>query len=161
MAGKPFFSAVHNEYKRFPPLQFRQTGPDYHDTCAVRLADAITRVQPDFFAGAKIERWPEKIPTGHYVPSADRTVGLRFEPAPRKRSLPIRAGEIKDYLNSKFGVGRVIKSGSEISGLRGIICFEHIPGYSGTGHISLWDGQAVVDQGEYWGSTRVWFWSLP
>jgi len=161
MSSKLSFSAVYQEYKRFPPLHFRETGPDYHDTCAVRLADAITRVQSDFFASAKIKTWPEKTPTGHYVPSADPKAGLKFEPAPAKRDLPIRAGEIKDYLNGHFRLGQLITSANDISGQRGIICFDHIPGYAGTGHISLWDGHCVVDGGEYWDSFRVWFWPVP
>lgn len=154
------FDSVLREYRMFPPLRFRETGPEYHDTCAVRLADAITRVQADFFSSATAETWPEKIPTGRYVPSGDSEVGLRFEPAPAKRRLPIRAGEIKEHLNKKLGVGRLISAPNQISGLRGIVFFDKIPGYSGTGHISLWDGQGIVDRGEYWNSSRVWFWPL-
>ncbi len=41
------FSAVAAQYKGArvnpAPLGFKQTGPDYQNTCAVRLADAITR----------------------------------------------------------------------------------------------------------------------
>ncbi len=42
--------------KTFPPLLFRETGRAYHDTCAIRLADAITRVQPDFFGSSRRAR---------------------------------------------------------------------------------------------------------
>jgi len=37
----------------------------------------------------------------------------------------------------------------------------NIPGFGGQGHISLWDGQEVVDGGEYWDSNTIYFWKLP
>ncbi len=49
---------------------------------------------------------------------------------------------------------------SQISGKRGVICFMNIPGFSGQGHIDVWDG-TQTKTGAYWGSKTIWFWELP
>jgi hypothetical protein len=156
------YASVEEHYKKFPPLGFRETGPEYFNTCAVRLADALTRVQPTVFAGTKrVATWPEKHPTGHYVRSGDSAVSLKFEAAPQNRRLPIRAGDLKVLLEEVLGDGAVVTSPSTIAGKKGIICFEHIPGYGGTGHISLWDGGKVVDGVAPWRAKPISFWGLP
>jgi hypothetical protein len=153
------FGALRQVYASFPPLGFRETGPEYYNTCAVRLADAITRVAPDFFSGGHSATWPDNAPTGRYVPAAG-AVGLKFQPAPPNRKLPVRASEIADILNGKLGMGRVVRTAADVFRDRGIIFFEGIPGYSGTGHITLWEAGKAADNGEYWNSRRVVFWRL-
>lgn len=154
------FEALRQYYVTFPPLRFRETGPEYHNTCAVRLADAITRVVPDFFDSFDVATWSEKGPTGRYIPSAEPRVGMKFAPAPVGRRLPIRANEIADCLNGKLDRGQLTNSRAQIMGRRGIVYFQGIPGYLGSGHISLWDGSEILDRGEYWDSIRIFFWPL-
>jgi hypothetical protein len=43
----------------------------------------------------------------------------------------------------------------------GVVFFDTIKDFSGTGHISLWDGKAVLDKGDYFNkSPRVYFFDL-
>ncbi len=44
-------------------------------------------------------------------------------------------------------------------GKKGIVCYMNIPGYSGQGHIDLWDGNAPVGT-DYWDAKTIWFWEL-
>ncbi|KHD08374.1 hypothetical protein PN36_33895 [Candidatus Thiomargarita nelsonii] len=46
-----------------------------------------------------------------------------------------------------------------ITGKRGVICYMNIPGYSGQGHIDLWNKTAPVGQA-YWKASPIWFWKL-
>ncbi len=160
MGQKLIFEKVYQHYKTFPPLLFKETGPNYKNTCAVRLADAITRVVPDFFESSKLESWHDKIPTGHYVPSENPLVRLKFQSVSSNRDLPIRAGDIADYLEKRLGAGIIVSSKQFIERKKGIIFFKWIPGYGGTGHITLWDQDHCVDGGEYWESKQVKFWKL-
>jgi hypothetical protein len=46
-----------------------------------------------------------------------------------------------------------------IVGKQGIVAFQKIPGFSGQGHIDLWDNTGPVGH-QYWTSETIWFWSL-
>jgi hypothetical protein len=46
-----------------------------------------------------------------------------------------------------------------IQGKKGVVLFERIPGFSGQGHIDLWDGKKTRT-GEYWTAKTIWFWEL-
>jgi hypothetical protein len=127
----------------------------------VRLADAITRVVPDFFSSSEnLATWPEKVPTGRYVPTGG-TPEYKFSPAPPKRNLPVNAGQVAIYLTKKIGRAQLVLSKDGIRSQRGIIFFDTIYHYSGSGHISLWDGQRVMDHDFFDRSPRVYFWRLP
>ena len=52
-------------------------------------------------------------------------------------------------LNQKFGKAVKTTISSLRQGRTGIVFFDTIPGFDGTGHISLWDGGKVVDAGDY------------
>jgi hypothetical protein len=160
MPSKLDFASVRRVYATFPPLGFRETGPEYHNTCAVRLADAITRVVPDFFSDSSAATWPDPHPTGRYVSGRDSAVGVQFQTAPQNRKLPIRANELAAALDLKLGTAQAVYTKSQIVSQLGIVFFDGIPGYAGSGHISLWDGQGVADRHEYWDSRHIRFWSL-
>ena len=113
-------------------------------TCTVRLAYALHRTQLSFFADVE-------------APS-----GTEW------RDLPTRADDLAAMLTKKIGRATRVTKPAEISNRTGIIFFDTIPGYresaraAGTGHISLWDGGQVVDEGDYFTrSPRVYFWQLP
>jgi hypothetical protein len=75
--------------------------------------------------------------------------------------LPTRAADLAIVLNRKLGRARQVRR-EDIAGQKGIIFFDTIRRYSGTGHISLWDGSRVVDRGDYFSvSPRAYFWRLP
>src|ERR1035441_1454912 len=106
---------------------------DWHlvNTCAVRLSDAITRVDSHFFHGVNSRaEGHEPIKTG-------------------SRNLPMNAGALAVALRHKLGKPVLVLTPSILLGRRGIIFFDTITGYAGTGHISLWDGNTVVDGGNY------------
>jgi hypothetical protein len=48
---------------------------------------------------------------------------------------------------------------ANVQGKRGIVAFLKIPGFSGQGHIDLWNVDRCVGHG-YWASQAIWFWSL-
>jgi hypothetical protein len=65
-------------------------------------------------------------------------------------------------LAKKRDQAQLVANSAAIQGRKGIVFFDTITAYSGSGHISLWDGSAVVDGGDYFArSPRVYFWSLP
>jgi hypothetical protein len=123
----------------------RPRGLDWHtvNTCATRLSDAITRVDPGFFLGiAAGPRWHEPIRSGG-------------------RNLPINAGALAGALRHKLGKPTLVQNRAALFGSRGIIFFDTIRGYSGTGHITLWVMRSVVDGEDYFDwSPRVYFWPL-
>lgn len=46
-----------------------------------------------------------------------------------------------------------------INGKQGVVCYMNIPGYTGEGHVDLWDKNGPVGS-EYWGAETIWFWKL-
>ena len=132
--------AKNNRYAEDRPANI-----DWHsvNTCATRLSDAITRVDPNFFHGVTAgPKWHEPIERGG-------------------RNLPMNARALAGALRYKLGPPIIAKSRTTLAGRRGVIFYDTITGYAGTGHISLWDGGAVVDGGDYFEySTRVYLWPL-
>ncbi len=47
----------------------------------------------------------------------------------------------------------------ELDGLTGVLCFAKIPGYSGQGHMDVWNKTAAVGHA-YWDSQKVMFWKV-
>ena len=47
----------------------------------------------------------------------------------------------------------------ELLDLTGVLCFVKIPGYSGQGHMDVWDRNSAVGHG-YWNSQKVLFWKV-
>jgi hypothetical protein len=136
------YQSLAANYKTSPPKGFIQYcrahgATDAINTCGVRLAYAILLCDKDFFKDVTA-----KSKTEWY-------------------GLPSRASDLAIILNEK--VGKPERMGkADIAGKKGIVFFDTIPGFGGTGHISLWDGTKVVDGGDYFSvSPRVYFWSLP
>ena len=134
------FSKLEAEYKKTRP---QGLPAQYVHSCAARLSYAIFCVDKSFFKDV----------------TAKGGTGAEWY------GLPLRASELAIILNRKIGTAVLVKSAADISSpktKRGIIFFDSIPGYAGTGHISLWNGTKVLDDGNYFGkSPRVYFWSLP
>lgn len=77
------------------------------------------------------------------------------------------AQDLAAVLNKVFGTRSYGWSGSpngaapaNIQGEKGIVCYMKIPGFSGQGHIDLWDGNSEVGAA-YWDAKTIWMWSLP
>lgn len=124
---------------------------DWHsvNTCATRLSDAITRVDPSFFRGVNAgPKWQEPISS-------------------HARKLPMNAGGLAGALRSKLGTPVRVHDRAALMSRRGIIFFDTIDIYPGvSGHISLWDNAHVVDGGEFFPSSPdghsplIYFWEI-
>jgi hypothetical protein len=125
-----------------PPRGFvewstRQGNPE-PNTCAVRLAYAIFKTDKSYFKSKKARRpWREWL------------------------GLPTKADELAVMLTRHEKKPTLVKARKEIAGKAGIIFFDKITGFGGSGHISLWDGTCVADDGDYFGSSeRIYFYEL-
>lgn len=61
--------------------------------------------------------------------------------------------------NRDYGFEAPGNTPTQIQGKKGVILFMNIPGFSGQGHIDLWDG-ANTQTGTYWDANPIWFWEL-
>ena len=135
------YQRVAANYTTDPPKGFvqycrAQGHDDRINTCGVRLAYAIFLSDSRFFRDVAA-----KSKTEWY-------------------GLPTRASDLAIILNRKFRKADLVNK-SAVGGRKGIVFFDTIPGFAGTGHISLWDGTAVVDQGDHFQlSPRAYFWEL-
>lgn len=135
------FATLSNNYGIAAPSGFlgfmQQHGISSPNTCAVRLSYAIFLSDSNFFADVKARS------------------GVEWY------GLPTRANDLAIILNKKIKNAVLVTSEASISGKTGIIFFDTIVGFGGTGHISLWNGTAVSDNGNYFNnSPRVYFWSM-
>jgi hypothetical protein len=110
------------------------------NTCAVRLAYALFECDKKFFKSIQAKSRIEWF------------------------GLPTKAADLAIILNQKLGKAVLVTSEDEISGpskKTGIIFFDTIAGSDVSGHISLWDGTEVVDDGNHFSrSPRTYFWRL-
>jgi hypothetical protein len=107
------------------------------NTCGIRLSYAMFKAEPLFFK--------DKV-----APSKLEWYGL-----------PTRADDMAIMLSKYVVKPRRVSKISDIKGKRGVIFFDTIKDFSGSGHISLWNGTAVVDGGNYFHkSPRVYFFDL-
>lgn len=139
--AKPSFILLNQNYSTNTPGGFTGYAASHWNdpspnTCAVRLAYALWRTDNSFFKDVRANaEW---------------------------YGLPVRANELAHILTKKLGRGQLVGSAGGIANRTGIIFFDTIRGYAGSGHISLWDGSQVVDGGDYFSvSPRVYFWLLP
>lgn len=51
------------------------------------------------------------------------------------------------------------KAPDNVKGKKGIIVFMKIPGFSGQGHIDLWNDDKAVGH-DYWNAETIWMWDL-
>jgi Type VI secretion system (T6SS), amidase effector protein 4 len=120
----------------FPFMNANDVAEDAVNTCGIRLAYAIFKAEPLFF---KDKAAPSKV---------------------EWYGLPTRADDLALIL-SKYIVKPARVTKMSIKNKTGVVFFDTIKDFSGTGHISLWDGKAVLDKGDYFHkSPRVYFFDL-
>jgi len=113
------------------------------NTCAIRLSAALYQADKHFFDGIEFP------------------AGYGWKPIFADRELATRAASLAKIIGNKWGAGKLVKDKSELAGKRGILFFDTITGSKVTGHVSLWDGEKVLDAGDYFDkSARVHFWEL-
>lgn len=136
---RPNYETVRNSY---PGDQLHQPCPDVSTSvnhCALRMSIAL--------AGAGF------------------TLGSDFTANKCRHNLARGASDLAAYLQTKWGNRDLGFSSpgslpSTLSGKNGVIFFETIPGFSGQGHIDVFDG-TVGKTGTYWNAAVIWFWKLP
>lgn len=109
------------------------------NTCAVRMSHALNLTSPNIFKGEKTKS------------------GISWN------TLPTRADDLAIILNSRLRKAQLVKTREELAHLKGIVFFDSIPGFNGSGHIALWDGKAFCAgrSDDYFGkSPRIYFWPL-
>lgn len=132
-------------------LAFSQKhGVHQPNTCAVRLSYALFLQDKTFFRDVTARSGIEWL------------------------GLVVRADDLAIILNGKVGKAKRHESPDtaagappvEMIGKKGIVFFDKLAGWDGgTGHISLWDGNRVVDQEDggldfFRRGERVYFWEL-
>ena len=141
--------------------------PDGWNTCAIRLSVMLN--------GIGLTITPAKV----------KAAGIKRRPMysrEKKQYLILAAAEMWQYLEKNFRAADLIvpaqgayqdanaydvgfKKDIEpaIAGRKGIVAFDKIFGYSGTGHVDLFDGEKLSDSDDWYASKRVrlWFIDVP
>ncbi|MCO5170751.1 MAG: type VI secretion system amidase effector protein Tae4 [Planctomycetes bacterium] len=116
---------------------------DYANTCAIRLSRTLNL-------------------SGQPIKPAQGLLTVRGGDGKR---YALRMRELTTYLQNRWGrpqvrVRRPDGDTSQFDGKKGVISFLGIPGYTGGGHIDLWDGSRT-QQGAYFDSNEVLLWEAP
>ena len=146
-ADAPKYSELSQNYSLEPPKGFVEFCAAHNNpkpnTCAIRLSVALHKTDPKFFDGVT------------FPP------GYGWKPLDTDRELATRAASLSKIIIKNWGEPKIITVKSEIAGKRGLLFFDTIRDSKVTGHVSLWDGDKVVDAGDYFEkSTRIHFWEL-
>jgi len=142
---RPSFYKLKSNYKK------RREGTHacsmhFPNTCAIRMSEALARSNERFLDAFK-KSVKNKCPHG-YIRGAQDLGAILAKP-------------------SVFGVRNFGWNAQESRstppddaiGKKGIVCYMKIPGFSGQGHIDLWDGADPVGD-EYWHAETIWMWTL-
>lgn len=149
MPKPPAFDTLWSNYPEGTSPDVRKTiggevdNDDYANTCAIRVSRALN------YSGQPIKKQK----------------GLYSVKGADKKWYALRMKELTEYLKKKWGKPQVaVKKpkgdSSKFDGKKGVISFLGIPGYSGGGHIDLWDGSATKT-GVYFESGEVLLWVAP
>lgn len=133
--GRPSFDSLSNNYS-----MDAHNCPDISPSpnqCAVRLSRALIA------AGVPMDPYPGNLCRHGYARGAQ---------------------DLAAFLRNKWGQYEYGFSNpgdvpGQIRGKKGVIVFMNIPGFSGQGHIDLWDG-ATTKSGAYWNADPIWMWTL-
>ncbi len=118
----------------------------FPNTCAIRMSEALVKTNKAFL-DALTKSGKNVCPHG-YVRGAQDLAAILNSP--------------QVFCMRSFGwYGQPNSSApTNILGVRGIVCYMNIPGFSGQGHIDLWDGENEVGAA-YWDAKTIWMWRLP
>lgn len=137
------------------------------NTCAVRLSTMLNRmglhITPEKTKAAGLTRAPmySKKTKEYYIIAASEMwtyLSKNF----RKADFDAPAsGAYKDAAAFEAGFNSDIKP--QLAGRKGIVAFETIFGYGGTGHVDLFDGEALSDAANWYPSKKIhlWYISVP
>ena len=147
LAAVPKYSDLAKNYSLQPPEGFVEfcaaNNNPKPNTCAIRLSVALHKTDPKFFNDTT------------FPP------GYGWKPKDVDRELATRAASLSKIIVQRWGEAKLIAAKAEIAGKRGLLFFDTIRDSKVTGHVSLWDGEKVLDGGDYFTtSTRIHFWQL-
>ncbi|MEZ4403133.1 MAG: T6SS effector amidase Tae4 family protein [Kofleriaceae bacterium] len=138
--------------------------PDYIDnTCAVRLSVMLNgigeTITPAKTKAAGIERKPHysSKTKQYYILAAKEmwTYLTKYYRAPDV-AFPPAGKRFKDEEEFQDAFEKDVKP--LLAGRKGIVAFDKIFGYGGTGHVDLFDGEALSDSSGWYSSQRLMLW---
>lgn len=125
------------------PKNIHKCNMRFPNTCAIRMSEALVKANSEFLNVFK-NAVPNKCSHSYVRGAQDLGAILAKAIALGPRSI---------------GWSAPVSTPSNIQGKQGIICFMNIPGFSGQGHIDLWDKLYPVGS-DYWDAETIWFWEL-
>lgn len=144
LMNKPQFSSLKLNY-RTQSTQIHSCSMSFPNTCAIRMSEALARTNKSFLDAFK-NSGKNLCPHGYMRGAQDIASVLAKSSVFGNR----------DYGWSSQRNG---KAPNKAIGKQGIICYMNIPGFSGQGHIDLWDNKVPVGD-SYWDAGTIWMWTL-
>lgn len=138
--SRPQFTTLKSKYKT-QPSQIHTCSMTFPNTCAIRMSEALVATNQQWLTSFK-NSGRNVCPHGYMRGAQDLASVIRKEFGPRD-----------------LGWRHPTKAPANVAGKHGIICYMNIPGYSGQGHIDLWNGNAAVGS-SYWDADTIWMWIL-
>lgn len=138
------FSKLMNSYTT-DPTNIHKCSMYFPNTCAIRMSEAIVKAEPkylDIFKASSQNKCAHS-----YIRGAQDLASILAKPTalgPRKYGWSGNSSS---------------KAPTNVIGKKGIVCFMKIPGYSGQGHIDIWDKTAAIGS-DYWDAETIWMWEL-
>lgn len=144
MVAAPSFSILESNYST-EPTSVHECRMHFPNTCAIRMSEALVKTDKKFLT-AFLKSTKNKCPHGYMRGAQDLAAVLALPSVLGPRTLGWNAQP-----SGEAPPGAV--------GKKGIVCFMNVPGYSGQGHIDLWDRIAPVGSA-YWRARTIWMWVL-
>lgn len=139
---RPTFAAILAVYKT-DETQIHSCTMTFPHTCAIRMSEALDQVVLGIkqkFADSGVTLCPHK-----FVRGAEDLAGI------------LRKGDVFGVYDLGFTAPG--SPPASVQGKQGLVAYINIPGYSGQGHIDLWDGANPVGSA-YWNADPIWFWKF-
>lgn len=138
------FNTLKSNYNT-SPTSIHKCSMHFPNTCAIRMSEAIVKAESKYLAIFKASS-PNKCPHSYIRGAQDLASILAKPSALGPRTL--------GWNGNSAG-----KAPTNVMGKKGIVCFMNIPGFSGQGHIDLWDKTGAVGS-DYWDAGTIWMWEL-
>lgn len=145
MIAKPAFSTLRKNY-RTQSSQIHSCTMSFPNTCAIRISEALAKTNAEFI---KVFKASGKNVCPHGYVRGAQDLGSILQSS--------SGFGMRNYGWTGTADG---KPPTAALGKKGLVCYMNIPGFSGQGHIDLWDEAAAVGTA-YWSSATIWMWALP
>jgi Type VI secretion system (T6SS), amidase effector protein 4 len=132
------------------------------NTCAARMSEAL------LIANAIVKTRQDIAKLGNGKGTGRSFLLGRYAYPTEARLCPHGIGrgarDMADFLRHHWGrpthtFQSITEAPDELSTHTGVVAFIKVPGFSGQGHIDLWNQTAMVGHG-YWDAGEVWFFQL-